>query len=334
MKRFLSILLICLCIASAAQSQGKDSKNPRLVADDPDGTCYLDWARDSKHVQVSPANERQFVQWGVALLDLEGHIQKDTLLPPPRLQIEQSSGESKLEIYFSTDRTSRPLQGTASDDIFGFNPDEPLYGFHFQAFHFSKDEREVSIIASGTIYRWSVANGKLLSRVRLTEPQSWNSDHTFAQFSPDGRLVVASLASAYGAAVFSSRTGQKMFLVPNPQQDWRFRVGFLAGSRLLGCQETTPNGDKPQFSIWSVQQQRRLWSCPNLGGYKPHYIQSHNLIVTVGPTGLQLRDVATGRIERTLFGPSKDVNDVAPSPDGSQIWTSQNNGEIWSWRIH
>lgn len=333
MKRFLSILLLCLYVASAAQSQEKDSKDSRLVATDPDGTCYLDWAQDSKHVQVSPINERQFVQWGVALLDLEGHVQKDTLLPPPRLQIEQGSGESKLEIYYSTNRTSRPLQGTSSDDIFGFNDDEPLYGFHFQALHFSEDEREVSIVASGTIYKWNIATGKLLSQVRLTEPQSWNSYHTFAQFSLDGRLVVTSLASEYGAAVFSAHTGRRLFLIPNPQQDGGFRVSFLAGSRLLSCQETTSNDDKPQFSIWSVQQQRRLWSCLNLGGYKPHYIQSRNFIVVVGPDGLQLRDIATGRVKRTLFGPTKNVDDVAPSPNGSQIWTSQNYGQIWSWHL-
>lgn len=56
-------------------------------------------------------------------------------------------------------------------------------------------------------------------------------------------------------------------------------------------------------------------------------------MILPGTKGLQLRDELTGKLQRTLAHPTQYVADFAASPDGTQLWASYNNGQIWSWRV-
>ncbi len=331
MKWLVSIAFVRLASGSATQAQDELSANPRLVATDPDGACSLEWSPDGRLISVAPLDERQYLQWGWTSLDAQGHQVKKQA-PEPPLRLVRGSGKDKVAVYSRLKDTTTPLQNTNSA-LFNSFLTETDPDWLFQVSHFSGDGRKLSLVAGGAFYTWSTSTGKLLKRARLTAPPQIGDAHAFASISPDGRMVVSSLDSDAGAALFDTRTGRKIFSIPNPRNIYYFRVGFIQ-NRFLFVTETASQSDKPQFSIWSIQQRHQLWSCPTDG--LANVVPRRNLAVVSTSKTFEVRDVITGRLNRTLANPTNDTLWtvwLAPSPDGSQLWASYNNGQIWSWRL-
>lgn len=346
MKHYWILVLVWALPMSAVQAAPVVVSKPKLVATNPDGPCDLTWAPDGHLVEVNPLDQRQELKWGWCFLAADGTAPdakrvKDYRESPLR-QLQQSEGikSASVEVYSRDGRKNQPLQGTPWD-VFGFDIDSLSYGWRFQDSRFSKDWREVSILARSTVYTWSSSTGKLLRRVRLTAPKSNYHDYSFASFSRDGSLVVAETETKpSGAALFDARSGRKIFTIPGSGTAG-FWAGFLLENRFLVSQDFAPVGsrlgDQLMTSIWSVQQRRKLWSCPvsdyTLRHSRVRVLPRSGSVVVAAAKGIELRDMLTGQLQRTLPPPAEYMNDVEPSPDGKQIWASYDNGQIWSWRI-
>lgn len=76
---------------------------------------------------------------------------------------------------------------------------------------------------------------------------------------------------------------------------------------------------------------RLLWKCAT--NASPVFARAQSTVVIAGDKGLEVRDLRTGKIERTIEGPSSSIVDMALSPDDSWVWSSHHNGEVWSWRV-
>lgn len=76
---------------------------------------------------------------------------------------------------------------------------------------------------------------------------------------------------------------------------------------------------------------RLLWKCAT--NASPVFAIAQSTVIIAGDKGLEVRDLRTGKIERTIEGPSSSIVDMALSPDDSWVWSSHHNGEVWSWRV-
>ena len=226
MKQLWILGLVCAFQWSAVQAAPVAVSAPKLVVTDFDGPCDLTWSPDGRLVGLNPINQRQELKWGWCFLAADGtspssKTVKDYLEAPPfklqqYMEEEGKVGEnSSVEVYSRLQSTTRPLQNTPGD-LFGFDMDSLSYGWRFQDSRFSADGREVSIIAEGTIYTWSISTGKLLRRVPLAVSQSQREKLSFASFSKDGCFVISgSNAEPSGAALFDARSGRKIFALSN-----------------------------------------------------------------------------------------------------------------------
>lgn len=330
------ILVCCLWFVGVGQAAPLVVSQPKLVATDPDGPCVLTWSPDSHSVSLDPFDKRQNLQWGEVWLDakkpFDGEfLAKTPVADSPAFQLQ--SGEDKRTAIVLTSPLKKrniPLENTPWE-YFGYELlDGGQVRWRFQASRFSRDQKEISIIAGGAISTWSTTTGKLLRKVRLTAPQSVDEGYPFASFSSDESLVVSSLADeTASAAVFEARTGKRIFTFAS-SESFYFWAGFFLDARFVVSRKLSPNGTA--WTLWDVQKKRKTWSATSdlQSGFQ---LLRSNVVMVSAADGIELREVISGQTQKILAHPAQSVNSVAASPDGSQIWASYANGEIWSWQV-
>ncbi len=301
---------------------------PVLVGTDPDGAAFLTWAADGQSVQVAPMDRRQNLHWGdcslpaskgssvpqvtsarVPLWEIGGRPASDDS-DPKKPSIDLSSPDGKLSV---------PLQNTPWD-LFGAEWGEVIiWSWRFQASAFSPDYSRVFIASSGAIYSWSTQTGKRLGRV-VFDPSE--EKRVNVAFSPDCQ----SLLAPANAGVFDTRTGRKRFGVPIPNS--LYPPQWNPDGRSFYVQYDHSVG------FFDALNGHPLWRASI--GERPlvRFVPELHAVILSAANGLELRDARTGKAQRFLPDPTEDVEDFAASPDGSQLWASYANGQIWSWRLN
>ena len=316
-----AIMLPLALFGATRLTQAKLSWKPRLVATNPDGPAILTWDSNGQAVQIAPTDRSQHLKWG----DCSLPASKGSLVPqvtqaqPSLLELRQSKDDSDpnvpaLTILAPGAETTVLLEKT-SWNLFGVDYENFPGAYNLQGSGFSPNWSQVFIVSSGAIYTWSTKTGKLLRRVVFDS--SKDVKRLFVSFSPD-RLFL--LAPANGG-IFDARTGRKKFSFPASHQgDWS------SDGRIFWTEDKTIN-------FFDARTGRILWRATNDGRTIVRFASQLRAVVLPTAKSLELRDERTGNLKRSLPHRAEDVSDFAVSPDGSQIWASYGNGQIWSWRL-
>lgn len=346
MKRQLILLgLLASPLALLVPAREVASWRPRLVATDPDGICSFQWSDDGKTVKINAVDQRQTTHWDPAYLDVASRQKmsdqkgKQAFIKSG-LTLENTfwpDADDKEAVRFKGNVLSvcdakqqcRPLQGTDfKRSGWVMHSDPTLYTTNYDCSQFSPDFHKVSIASHGAIYTWATRSGHLLSRVPLDEPKASATD-----LSRDGKLIVAECekSSKIGgqSVVFNAQTGKRLYGLP---PDGKARM-FSSSGKEIESASYPDHSDSLQnrYSFFDARDGHFLWRCPS--GETPFLLTpAKDLVFTNADKALRLRDIRTGNIIRTIIGPASSVQTMALSLDGSQLWTSHANGQIWSWR--
>ena len=306
-------------------------KQPVLVGTDPDGAAFLTWAPDGQSVQLAPTDRRQNLHWGDCSLPASKGSSVPELTPSkvPLWEIRQgeagfgSTPQTPSLVISSPDgKPSVPLQNSPWD-LFGSEfVDSLILSWRFQGSTFSPDYSRVFIASLGSIYSWSTRTGKRLGCVAY-HPSPRDMQFSVA-FSSDSRWL---LAPSVGG-VFDTRTGRKRFGIPISHSLYPPR--WNPDGRVF-CVEYDHSA-----CFFDALTGHPLWRAAT--GERPlvRFVPELHAVVLLAAKGLELRDARTGKAQRFLPDPNEnatDADDFAASPDGSQLWASYANGQIWSWRI-
>lgn len=311
---------------------------PKFVETDPDGSAYLTWNADGQSVQIAPTDRRQNLQWGDCSLPASAgsSIPRKTFSPSPLFEIQRGdAGKSSINIFSSKSKKTLALQNTPWD-LFGYDDASESQGWRCQDWKFSANWREVSVVSAGAVYTWSTATGKLLRCVRFDN--SKNVSTLFAALSPDCRLVVARMNNQFNGefvrgGVFDTHTGHKLF---NLSSSVDLGVGFSPGGTIFWTSSRTsrvPSDDGQEMDFFDTRTGRLLWHALSFSRSRIKFSPQQRTVIISGEKSLELHDARTGKLQQTLPHPAPYVSDFAPSPDGSQLWATYNNGQIWSWRL-
>ena len=276
------VLLVAACVIKARLSW-----QPRLIGTNPDGTCTMIWSRDGNRVQINPDDMRQVLSWGLRTFDAQ------TLHPVPNewFSLGPSRFELKANYFYEDDPAKKAdalsvcgagpcvaLRGTDGKRFGQVMIDATTLHWNYDDSQFSQDDREVSILSDGALWRWSTQNGLFLGRIPLK----------------------------VRGVNFSSMS----------DTFWKRENYWDGGNRL-------------QF--FDGKSGRLLWQCSSPAS--PTFERGKNYVVVVGRNNFEFRDLRTGKVERTVESPAGNAVSLALSPDGSWLWSSHAEGQLWSQRV-
>jgi len=336
-----AVVLPLVLLGAIGATQDAISWKPKLVGTDPDGSCYITWSVDGKSVRVDPTDIRQNLTWASTYFDSNGKRALDNTkvkFVEPRFYLQHNYGDEPLaddaDAASVCPNSKQPCHKLKHSEAKYFSidmPDSTSLVPRYKAWRFSPDERELWIVGAGQLRTWNTSNGQLLRRATLTSKDGiyW------ATISYDGRLVAA-VATHQGEEpatfnIFDAHTGKVRFKVPNAPDYFDFSPAVpVLWTLTKGESYKSPL----QISFYDTQTGKPLWKIQKAGYGQPAFSSTQNLVAFPTPEGIELREASTGKIIRLIERPDdNDVVSMVFSPDGSQLWTSQNNGQIWSYRI-
>ena len=212
--------------------------------------------------------------------------------------------------------------------------------WNFAATNFSRDRSQVSVFDGSQICIWDARNGRLISRARLALiPQKMD----VAAISLDGALAAVMVADPSSTPftefpttyieIFDVKSGNFLRRI---SRDAVFHLLFSASGAVLSVisESQTPQSSQSQTQLefFDAQSGRSLWELELINNGEPAFLPNSESVICPNAKGLEIRDARTGKIERQIVGPS-DILQIAVAPDGSQVWTSHQSGEIWWWRL-
>ena len=206
------------------------------------------------------------------------------------------------------------------------------FGWNFTAETFSSDHQEFSILIDGEVLTWNTATGRKVRHITL----QLHKDRvvSVAEISRDGRSIeilptAPHLPDVLCVAVYDTRTGRERYSL---NHTGNVTASFSPDGRVLIVGES-PSANGLNVWFYNAETGHLLWSWQTKLNLYPTMVPRRNEAVVLGNHGLEIYDLVTGRVKRTLKGPTSSPLQVNPSPDGSQIWASYANGQIWSFRV-
>ena len=321
--------------AGVGLSQNKTPR-VRLIASNPDGYATLEWSRDGRFVRVDPNDKRRELEWGTAYFQTKSgrRVTLDALKAqrlfskaPFYFGFDAQKNMPELSICSASTGTCVPLKNQTLE------LHRLVLDFQVQNFYASTpDGRELVVVNNGQVRRWSTQTGALTSCVRFGRGSSDSSPET-GTVSPDCRSFIAPTRT--GAALFDVRTGKKKFSVASSRSFFVFR--FSPSGRVFSTSLFDDESQETNHTFKNTSNGRTLWKMHSPTFSSPTFSPKGNLVALAGSNSLELRDFSTGKLKQRIQG-SSDIFNMAFSPDGSTIWSSQKLdarglSPILSWRI-
>jgi WD40 repeat protein/tetratricopeptide (TPR) repeat protein len=181
---------------------------------------------------------------------------------------------------------------------------------------FSSDGRLLAAAFLTGVKVWDVPAGKL--RFRLDGHPALTSD---VHLSPDGRwLVSAAGGRDSGPPPEGQRGVIKLWDLATGKPRWSIqsdRLSPLAFSP-AGGELVTP-GPGGGLQLRDLGSGKVRLTLPAQGDSKVVFRADGRVLASAGGARIRLWDVATGRLRHALLGPSRNVDDLAFSPDGRRL---------------
>lgn len=180
---------------------------------------------------------------------------------------------------------------------------------------FSPDGKRFIVVTQKTCRQFEVASGKLLSRAELgTDEEALRQ----AEISPDGRHF---LESGAGVKLRRVEGGDVVF----GRLDARGPMGWSPDGRLYWDRDAKFNN----LRLWRFRDNTLVQKVTYDTWLR--FTPDSRHLASATPDGLELRDVLTGKLVKTLPGPRTDP--FAFASDGSFAVSCDKNGKIWKWRL-
>ena len=172
---------------------------------------------------------------------------------------------------------------------------------------FSSDGRTLASGSLGTIEVWDAASRRL-SRTLEGQP-GWILS---VVFSPDGRTL-ASRSNEGSIRIWNLASGETLHTWQGERGDWPYQLAFSPDSRTLAW----PSGKGEAVSdVVSGEVQRTLGPCAESAAFSP---DGHTLALGGAESSINLWDLDSGQLLRTLKGRQGSVRSVSFSSDGRTL---------------
>lgn len=187
-------------------------------------------------------------------------------------------------------------------------------------FCFSSDGRELLLVGDSEIWRSNIQTRKIKGQ-RLWPAIAINEDMAVV-FSTNQKQLM--MHDTDGLHFYDVQTGQKL--------------GFIGGQNLDNA-GWSPDGK----IVWAWQasaanflkvhrgQGRSLHTFQFDSPEEIHFTPDSRFFAGATPQGLEMRDVMTGKLVKTLPGPREEPFDI--SSDGNFAISVDSAGKIWRWRL-
>ncbi|MFG2128994.1 helix-turn-helix domain-containing protein [Streptomyces sp. NPDC048751] len=281
-----------------AQSRQLAAQSSALLDTDPDRASLL----AVRAYRTSPTREATAALYAAAALPLRKRLVSGTepvqsiVLSPDGHTLAAQSRDGKVRIWnLPEGRLRRTFTGDHIDEVLAFSP----------------DGRTLAVATAGStggMDLWDPVAGRKLSTLTLPDGAVRG-----AAFSPDGRTVAAASASA--VRVWDVATGRKRHSftgLPEPQA-----VAFGPDGRTVAA-------------VVSRNVPVRVWDVATGRTRPAHGSRIEGTAVAFSPDGrtcaalradgsVQLREVATGKVRRTIRDGPGSADELAFAPDGRTL---------------
>ena len=184
---------------------------------------------------------------------------------------------------------------------------------------FSRDGREIFYVAQNQLWRLNVKSGEKHRQV------DWGKRFlSDAEIRADASEILS--LSEGGLNFYDARKGQ--------------HLGYLGGTDIIDAGWSPDgkfvwvwNGKQQNVNFLKVHrgQSRFLHGFSADWHQKIHFTRDSKFFAVATNKGLEMRDVMTGKLVKTLPGPREEPFDL--SPDGNFAISVDNEGKIWRWRL-
>ena len=186
------------------------------------------------------------------------------------------------------------------------------------ALSFSDDEREILFFGDSRFWRGDWNTGKMRAQFEVATGQE------ISQYliSADTKQLMA--RDSQGLHFYDSKSGEKL--------------GFIGGKDFIEA-GWSPDGkivwawqpSAANFLSWNGRQSQLLRTSVVNSPLEIHFTPDSKFLAVATPKGLEMREVSTGKLVKTLLGPREEPFDI--SKNGDFAISVDKRGKIWRWRL-